>query len=184
MHRDDGFVYYNGRSMYRNRRAPRLGMGTDLIKKPGGQSARQLDSHTIEQTYHRNMHRSLSALAPIASHSSLWIHMSLRLSRLQITEAPFQHTNLGFKPRGGGTMATWSEGIPFARRSGGSLVISLNWSGPTSAYLSEMNWFRPFRADVPPISRMVVEAVLILFSVPALAIAAAIAPSNGDLEAS
>jgi len=170
--------------MYRNRHAPRVGMGTDLLQKPGGQSAGQLDPRTIEQTYHRNMHRSLSALAPIASHSSLWIHMSLKLSRLQITEAPFQHTNLGFKPRGGGTMATWSAGIPFARRSGGSLGVSLATSGMITAYLSEMNWLRPFKADVPPINNMVVEAVLILFSVPALAIAAAIAPSNGDLEAS
>ena len=57
-------------------------------------------------------------------------------------------------------------------------------SGSIIAYLSEMNWLRPFKADVPPINNMVVEAVLILFSVPALAIAAAIAPSNGDLEAS
>jgi len=47
-----------------------------------------------------------------------------------------------------------------------------------------MNAPRPFRADVPPIKRMEVDAVLTLFSVPALAIVAAIAPSNGDLEAS
>jgi len=130
------------------------------------------------------MHLSFSALAPIASHSSLLIHISPKLSKLQITEAPFQHTNLGFNPRGGGTIATWSDGIPFALSNGGSLPSALPKGRIGSAYLSEMNAPRPFRADVPPIKRMEVEAVLTLFSVPALAIAAAIAPSKGDLEAS
>jgi len=70
------------------------------------------------------MHLSFNALAPTASHSSLLIHISLKLSKLQITEAPFQHTKRGFSPRGGGTMATWSDGIPFALNNGGSLDIS------------------------------------------------------------
>jgi hypothetical protein len=74
---------------------------------------------------YKNIHLSFNALAPIASHSSLLIHISPKLSKLQITEAPFQHTNLGFKPRGGGTIATWSEGIPLALRRGGSLLSAL-----------------------------------------------------------
>jgi len=59
----------------------------------------------ILQLY-KNKHLSFNALAPTASHSSRLIHISPRLSILQITEAPFQLTNLGFKFRGGGTIET------------------------------------------------------------------------------
>lgn len=55
---------------------------------------------------YKNIHLSFKDLAPMASHSSLLIHISLKLSRLQITLAPFQLTNLGFKPLGGGTIET------------------------------------------------------------------------------
>lgn len=124
----------------------------------------------------------------MASNSSERIHMSLKLSRLHMTLAPFQLTNLGFKLRGGGTMVTSAWGKPFWRRSEGSLlrksVSSRNARNHRSTHLSAMNGARPLRADPPPIRRMDDAAVLTLFSDAESEIEAAMAPSNGVLDAS